>query len=104
MTPGCIYLKNFDTTSSSESSGGPSAVSDEDADSSPGPQGPCPPGGSGGAGFALGGGDILGFLFEFADPNSDLGIYTGTSAWDGERWVLQDDLSALDALMGFGSL
>jgi len=59
MSPGCKYLKNLDTTSSSEVASG---FSDEDADSSPPEPQACPPGGSGGAGFALGGGDIFDLL------------------------------------------
>ncbi len=95
---GCLYLKNLDAPSSSESSGGPSALSDEDAGSSPPEPQACPPGGSGGAGFPIGGGDILAFLFEFADPNSDLSI--GTPFWTGEGWQTRDDLSALDLFAG----
>src|SRR5260370_31941634 len=59
---GCLYLKNLDAPSSSESAEGPSAFSDEDADSSPPEPQACPPGGSGSAAFALGGREIFHLL------------------------------------------
>src|SRR5260370_14644011 len=81
---GCLYLKNLDAPSSSESAEGPSAFSDEDADSSPPEPQACPPGGSGGGGFPLGGGNIFDLLaFAFAQtgevenpacPNGDCAL------------------------------
>jgi len=91
MSNSCIYLKNFDTTPSSESSEGPSAPSDDDADSSPPePQGYCPPGGSGGGGYPIGGGNIFDLL----------AAWTWSS--DNEHWRdVVVDAGSLLGLFGF---